>query len=75
MDPKDNTTTTKTTTKSYVCSGSCGAHITEEQYNGGLTVCGTEACTMKGQPFTEKVIETTEVSQPKSTEEDVIVNN
>lgn len=24
----------------YVCSGTCKAFITQEQYNGGLTVCG-----------------------------------
>lgn len=39
--------------KTYVCLGTCQAVITEEQYNNGLTKCGAEVCTMKGQPFVE----------------------
>ena len=39
--------------KTYVCLGTCQAVITEEQYNNGLTKCGAEVCTMKGQPFIE----------------------
>ena len=35
----------------YVCLGSCQAVITAEQYKNGLTKCGAESCTMKGQPF------------------------
>lgn len=41
-------------TKTYICTGTCGAHITQEQYDNGLTACGTEGCTMKGQPFAEE---------------------
>jgi len=39
--------------KTYVCLGTCQAVITEEQYKNGLTKCGAEVCTMKGQPFVE----------------------
>jgi hypothetical protein len=46
--------------KTYVCLGTCQAVITEEQYKNGLTNCGAEVCTMKGQPFAEgKKSETT----------------
>jgi hypothetical protein len=62
-----------TTSKTYICTGSCHAEITEEQYNNGLTACGADVCTMKGQPFVERkspdmVINT----QP---DDDVIINN
>lgn len=36
-----------------VCLGTCHAEITEEQYANGLTICGAEACTMKGKPFVD----------------------
>jgi hypothetical protein len=39
--------------KTYVCLGTCQAVITEEQHKNGLTNCGAEVCTMKGQPFVE----------------------
>lgn len=35
----------------YVCMGTCGAQVSQAQYDNGLTVCGAEACTLKGQPF------------------------
>ena len=37
----------------YVCEGTCGAKITEEQFNAGLTVCGAASCDKKGHPFTK----------------------
>ena len=37
--------------QTYVCMGTCQAVINEEQFNGGLTACGAESCTLKGQPF------------------------
>ena len=37
--------------KKYVCLGSCQAVVTEEQYKNGLTKCGTEECSMYGQPL------------------------
>lgn len=39
--------------KSYVCLGTCQAEVSEEEYNAGLTQCGADVCTMKGQPFVE----------------------
>jgi len=35
----------------YFCTGTCGAVITEEQYNAGLTRCGTNTCNMHNEPF------------------------
>lgn len=68
-----------TTTKTYICTGSCGAHITQEEYEGGLTACGTEGCTMHGQPFTEESADVhgshTVVKTEGSDDEDVVVNN
>jgi len=37
--------------KTYVCTGTCQAVITEEQYKSGLTKCGAESCNMKGHPL------------------------
>ena len=38
----------------YVCTGTCKAEISEEQYKGGLTKCGTDGCTMKGHNFEKR---------------------
>lgn len=38
----------------HVCTGSCGAVISEERYHKGLVRCGAAGCTKEGQPFTEK---------------------
>lgn len=35
----------------FFCTGSCGAVITQEEYDKGLTACGTESCNMHGKPF------------------------
>ena len=35
----------------YICTGTCKAEISEEEYKGGLTKCGTEGCTKKGHTF------------------------
>lgn len=37
----------------FVCDGTCGAKISEEQYLGGLTTCGAEGCTKHGHEFTK----------------------
>jgi hypothetical protein len=37
----------------YVCEGTCGAKISQEQYNAGLTQCGADECTRKNQEFTK----------------------
>lgn len=70
----DTNTTAK---KTYVCTGTCGAHITEEEYNNGLTVCGTEGCTMKGQPFVEENAEQHAVhtAAADDKDEDATINN
>ena len=52
----------------YFCTGSCGAVITEEQYNRGLTACGTESCNMYKKPF-EKGLYCTTCSKIISEEE------
>lgn len=35
----------------YICTGTCQAEISEEQYKKGLTKCGAEGCTHHGHPF------------------------
>ena len=40
--------------KMYVCPGSCKGKVTEEDYKGGKTVCGSETCERSGQPFEEQ---------------------
>lgn len=69
--------TTVINKKTYLCNGSCGAHITQEQYDGGLTACGTEGCTMKDQAFTEESADEhgAHVVVKTSDEADVIINN
>lgn len=53
--------------KTYVCTGSCQAVVTEEEYNKGLTNCGAEGCTMKGQPLVPgKKSEATGKNEPAS---------
>ncbi len=37
--------------KTHVCLGTCQAVISDEEYKNGLTKCGAEVCTMKGEPF------------------------
>ncbi|OGK39884.1 hypothetical protein A3F34_02300 [Candidatus Roizmanbacteria bacterium RIFCSPHIGHO2_12_FULL_44_10] len=39
----------------YVCTGTCAAEISEEEHAGGLTVCGTEGCSMIGKPFEKRL--------------------
>lgn len=35
----------------YFCTGTCGAVVTQEQYDQGLTKCGDESCNMHDKPF------------------------
>ncbi|MEX0621886.1 MAG: hypothetical protein WD187_02750 [Candidatus Woykebacteria bacterium] len=35
----------------YFCTGTCGAVITQEEYDKGLTACGTQSCTMHKEPL------------------------
>lgn len=39
----------------YICVGTCKAEISEEQYKGGLTKCGTEGCTHQGHEFEKRL--------------------
>ncbi|HLD26653.1 MAG TPA: hypothetical protein VJB63_01730 [Patescibacteria group bacterium] len=41
--------------KLYVCTGGCGAVISEVQYNDGLKSCGADVCSHKGQSFEERI--------------------
>ncbi len=38
----------------YVCEGSCGGMVTEEEFNAGKNVCGAEECEKKGEPLVKK---------------------
>ncbi len=40
--------------KHYLCAGSCGAVVSEEEYNNGLKMCSAlQGCSLKGQLFIE----------------------
>lgn len=39
----------------YICTGGCGAVITQEQFDNGLTKCGTEGCDHKGVDFEKRL--------------------
>lgn len=39
----------------YICVGTCKAEVSEEQYKGGLTKCGSEGCTLKGHAFEKRI--------------------
>ncbi len=54
-------------------SASC-VSPTEEQFVGGLTVCGADAGSNKGQTLPKNVKQTTVVNNPTS-DDDVIINN
>ncbi len=41
----------RTASFAYFCTGSCGAQITQEQYDKGLTQCGAKSCNFYGKPF------------------------
>jgi len=40
--------------KRYVCTGSCGGMVTEEEYKQGKNRCSVEGCTKHGQPLEER---------------------
>ena len=35
----------------YKCEGTCGGSVSEEEYESGKNVCGTEGCTHEGKTF------------------------
>ncbi len=39
----------------YICTGGCGAVISQEQYDNGLQSCGTEGCPHKGHAFEKRM--------------------
>lgn len=39
----------------YICTGTCEAKISEEEFKNGLTACGTEGCTHKGHTFEKRL--------------------
>ena len=41
--------------KVYVCTGTCQAEISEEDYKKGLVKCGTHGCTHFGHTFAERL--------------------
>jgi len=38
----------------YICTGGCGAVITQEQFDGGLQACGTKGCLHHRHPFEKR---------------------
>lgn len=53
----------------YVCTGTCKAEISDEQYEAGLIRCGTPECTLYNHTF-EKRIKCGVCSQLYKQEED-----
>ena len=41
--------------KIYICTGTCRAEISKDQYDNGLVKCGTKTCDRFGQSFEEKI--------------------
>lgn len=39
----------------YICTGTCKAEISEEEYNKGLVKCGTQGCTHFGHAFEKRM--------------------
>lgn len=38
----------------FICTGSCGGVVTEEQHNEGKTTCGAEDCERHGMPLEKR---------------------
>ena len=38
----------------YICTGTCKAEISEEEFNKGLKKCGTQGCTLYGHTFARR---------------------
>lgn len=41
--------------KVYICTGTCAAEISEEQYQSGIIKCGAPGCNMQGHTFEERL--------------------
>ena len=35
----------------YICTGSCGGSVSEEEFASGKNICAAENCEKKGQPL------------------------
>jgi len=40
----------------FVCNGGCGGSVSEEEFGGGKTACGTEGCASHGQSFEKRLV-------------------
>ena len=38
----------------YVCEGSCGGSVTEEEFESGKTTCAAKDCENHGKPLIKK---------------------
>lgn len=41
-------------TQVYICTGGCGAVISQKQYDEGLQACGADGCDHKGVAFEKR---------------------
>ncbi|MBI2664845.1 hypothetical protein HYX10_05915 [Candidatus Woesearchaeota archaeon] len=41
----------------YVCEGTCGGSVSEEEFGSGKNVCATDGCPKKGEPLVRKEAE------------------
>ena len=39
----------------YMCTGTCGAKMTEEEYDKSQKACSTTGCSHEGMPFEKKM--------------------
>jgi hypothetical protein len=39
----------------YICTGGCGAVISQKQFDEGLQACGAEGCPHKGHAFEKRM--------------------
>ncbi len=39
----------------HICTGTCRAEISEEEYNKGLVKCGAQGCTHFGHAFEKRI--------------------
>jgi len=35
----------------YICTGSCGGSVSEQEYESGKKTCGAKSCEKHGQPL------------------------
>ncbi|OGY25218.1 MAG: hypothetical protein A2134_02195 [Candidatus Woykebacteria bacterium RBG_16_39_9b] len=54
----------------YFCTGTCGAVVTQEQYDEGLVHCEEKTCNMYGIPFEKGLFCTTCQRKIEASEQD-----